>query len=83
MWAVNTVCIIVLMAINTVGDRFGKVFLAGLVIAGLFDLYTIDLTVREWSIWGWRYSWQNFAVINSVLPLNAWLWLRYKKAADI
>jgi len=82
-WTVNLSAIAVMMVLNCIGNKINRVLMLNLILAFALDIYGTDLTIRMWYLWGFAHSWQNYVWVNSVLPLNALFWLRYKKSADI
>ena len=83
MWAANSIIVLFLVAVNALADRFSKALPVAVALAIIFDVYAVDLTIRNWDAWGLAGSWQNFVYTNAVVLLNAVLWLRYKKVASL
>lgn|GEM_PF-6104443 len=82
-WIINAAMIAILMTVNSIAYKLGKIVLVGVVALVAFELYTLYITVEvcKWS--DWRGYWQGFAFASSALPLNTYLLIRYKKIADL
>jgi len=82
-WLPSSIGITVLMLITLLGNKIGRIMLVGLVVAALLGLYLVSLTARTHTLGDWRNYWQNFFFAATVLPLNSYLFLKYKKVADL
>jgi len=82
-WVVNSICVAVLMLINLVSNKFGRVMPVAAVLAIVFNVYVVSLTMRTHTLGDWQNYWQNFFFTTVVFPLNGYLFLKYKQAASL
>lgn len=83
MWLVNTIVISVLIVQNLIGNKARRVFLTGVAFAALLDFYALSLIVRTRTLRDWNDWWLQLLIPAIVCLLNAFLFIKYKKVADL
>ncbi len=80
---INAACIAVVALITLVANKIGRVMLINAFLALAFDLYWTSLVVRMYTMHNWSSAWPNYFDVTTVFLLNGFLFLRYKRAADL